>query len=254
MSVTAGALSQNSVSAYGANLTSAAATAGTGPYTYQWYRSTTTGFSPAAGSLIAGATSLTLADTGLTPLTNYFYKVIATDTGAGNATSTSSQLAVTTTATTLNPNQFAQSPIVGMIDLQFDFDTVSVMIDPSQSGNLYAGQAVKITQTNLGGVPMVIGCTANTDEVFGFINFDIKTIAYVAGNRAEVSQAGNVMYLYSTGAITRGDQVTSACTITTGGVAEKNSGDRIVGWAYDGCSAAGTLIRVKLTNPSFTTA
>jgi hypothetical protein len=254
MSVTAGALSQVSVGATTASLLSAVATGGTGPYTYQWYRSTTTGFSPGAGTLIAGATSLTLNDSGLTPLTNYFYKVVATDTGAGNATSTATQLAVSTTATTLSPNVFSQSPIVGMLDLQFDYDTVSAVIDASQSGSLYAGQAVKITQTSLTGVPQVIACVANTDEVFGFINFDIKTVAYKAGTRCELSQSGNVMYLYSTGAITRGDQVTSATTITTGGVAEKNSGDRIVGFAYDGAAGAGVLIRVKLSNPSYTTA
>ena len=192
MATTAGALSQVSVTATTASLLSGAATGGTGPYTYQWYRSVTSGFSPGAGNIIAGATALTLNDTGLTPNTKYYYEVVATD--SGSVTGNSSQLAVTTAATTLSPNQFAQTPVVGMIDMRFDYDTVSVQIDPSQATALYAGMAVKVTQTTLSGVPMVIGCAADSDEVFGFINFDIKTVAFLAGSMAEVSQAGNVMY------------------------------------------------------------
>lgn len=251
MSVTAGALSQVSVGSNVASLSSAAATGGTGPYTYQWYRSTTTAFSPAAGSLIAGATALALSDSGLIPNTAYFYKVVATDTGAGNATSTSAQLAVTTLATTLSPNQFAQAPVVGMIDMRFDYDTISVQIDVSQVGALYAGMAVKIVDS-ADGVPKVVGCAADSDEVFGFINFDIKSVQFVAGSMAEISQAGNVIYLYATGAIARGVQV--VLDLSTGGgvqAAAGNTGDNIVGWAFDKATAAGALIRVKLTCPSF---
>jgi hypothetical protein len=243
---------QVSVTSTTVNLSDTGATGGVGPYTYQWYRSTTSGFSPGAGSLIAGATSLTLADTGLIPNTLYYYVLVATDTGNGNATANSAQLAVTTAATTLNPNQFAQTPIVGMIDLRFDYDTVSVLIDVSQATPLYAGMAVKVVQSS-DGVPKVVGCAADSDNVFGFINFDIKTIQYVAGNAAEISQAGNVMYLYATGAILRGTQVTLDLT-TGGGIAQAtgSSGNSIVGWAFDQAAAAGALIRVKLTCPSFT--
>lgn len=252
MSVTAGALSQVSVSQNTANLLSAAATAGTGPYTYQWYRSTTTGFSPAGGNLIAGATALALADTGLIPNTAYFYKVVATDTGASNATSTSSQLAVQTSVPSQSPNQFAQSPQLGMIDMRYDYDTVSVQIDTSQATALYAGAAVKMVDS-ADGVPKVVGCAADSDEVLGFINFDIKTVSFVAGVAAEISMAGNVMYLYATGAIARGVQVSLDLT-TNGGVrsAVGNTGDKIVGWAFDKATAAGALIRVFIKTPSFT--
>lgn len=249
MATTAGALSQLSVGATTASLSSAVATAGTAPYAYQWYRSTTTGFSPGAGNIIAGATALTLNDTGLIPNTNYFYKVVATD--SGSVAGTSSQLAVSTTATTLNPNQFAQSPVVGQIDMRFDYDTVAVQIDTSQATALYQGAAVKIVDS-ADGIPKVIGVTANSDEVFGFINFDIKTVAYGAGDRAEISQAGNYIYLYATAAIARGTQVQLDIS-TMGGVTAKvgSSGADLVGWAFDKATAAGQLIRVKLTVPSF---
>lgn len=254
MALTAGVLSLVSVTSTTSNIAATAASGGTGPYTQQLYRSTTTGFSPGAGTLIAGATGLTFQDTGLIPNTQYYYVMVYTDTGAGSATVNSAQLSVATLATTLNPNQFAQTPIVGMIDLRFDYDTVAAQIDVSQVTALYAGMAVKVVDST-DGVPKVIGCAANADNVFGFINFDIKTVQYVAGSMCELSQGGNVIYLYATGPISRGKQVTLDLT-TGGGVAQSvpSSGNNIVGWSFDKAVSAGTLIRVKLICPSFTSA
>src|SRR6185312_7824244 len=96
MSLAVGPITQNSVADTTASLTCAAATGGVGPYTYQYYKSTTTGFSPGAGNIISGATALTLSDSGLIPNTTYYYKVVVTDTGNSNATATSAQLAVVT--------------------------------------------------------------------------------------------------------------------------------------------------------------
>lgn len=251
MTVTAGALSQVSVGSTIASLLSAAATAGVGPYTYQWYRSTTTGFSPGGGNIIAGATSLTLNDTGLVPGTLYYYKVVATDTGDSNATSDSSQLAVTTSAPELSQNQFAMTEYLGVVDQAYNYNTSAVDIDSTQATTLYTGAAVKMYD-RAGGAPKVVGCSANTDNVLGFINFDIKSRSYTAGSRAQISKAGNVIYLYSTGAIARGVQVSLDLT-TNGGVrsAAGNTGERIVGWSYDKASAAGELIRIFLQTPSF---
>lgn len=249
MSVTAGALSQISVGSTTASLSSAAATAGTAPYTYQWYRSTVTGFTPGGGNIIAGATSLTLNDSGLIPNTQYFYKVVATDQVP--ATSTSTQLSVVTTPQVLSQNSFAQSTLVGMNDMRFPYNTMSVQIDSTQATPLYAGAAVKMVDS-VDGIPKVIGCAANSDEVLGFINFDIKTISFIANSLAEISMSGNVMYLMATGAIARGVQVSLDLT-TMGGVrsAAGNTGDKIVGWALDKASAGGTAIRIHLKTPSF---
>lgn len=252
MATTAGALSLVTVAATTATVLSAVATAGTAPYTYQWYRSTTTGFSPGGGNIIAGATALTLNDSGLIPNTIYYYKVVATDSGA--VTGTSSQLAVTTTASSLSQNQFQQSPTLGAVDLRFAFNSVSVQIDTTQATALWAGSAVKIVDS-AGGVPKVIGCSANTDVVLGFINFDIKNVSFVAGNYAEISMGGNVMYLYATTAIARGSQVTLDVTSPGGvGVLVPSSGAEIVGWAYDKATAPGQLIRVFVRTPTFTVA
>lgn len=254
MSIAAGAISLVSKGDTFANLVVTAASGGTGPYTNQWYRSTVSGFTPDGGNIISGATGLTLNDTGLVPNTPYFYKVVFVDTGHSNDEATATQLEVDTTAPAPSPNQFAQAPTLGMLDLRFNPDTVSAEVDASQSGSLFAGSAVKVVDS-AGGVPKVIGCDANDDEVFGFINYDIKSQAFVAGSKVELSQDQNVMYLYSTTAIARGAQVTLDIESgSPGAVASAASGDTIVGYAYDKAPAYGSLIRVKLSVPSFQTA
>lgn len=254
MALTAGALSQVSVSSNSDSLSSAVATMGTAPYTYQWYRSTTTGFSPGGGNLILGATSLTLNDSGLIPNTVYFYKVVVTDSASPAATATSSQLAVTTTPTTLSQNVFAQSPTVGQTDLQFNNDTISAQVDVSAGAALYyPGQAMKIVANTLGGIPRVIAANGATDNVLGFINYDIKSVSFGVGQNVELSLAGNVMWLYTTAAVTQGAQVCVDVSATAA-VQPTGATATVVGFALDGAAAAGALIRVFLKTPSFATA
>lgn len=251
MSVTAGAVTVVDVGSTTADLSSAVATGGTGPYTYQWHKSTTSGFTPGVGTAIAGATALTLHDTGLIPGTQYYYKMEVTDTGHSNDIADSAQASVPTDAPDLSPNQFSQVAILGMIDMNFNYDTVSVEIDVSQATPLYAGSPVKIVD-NAGGVPKVVGCSAVSDNVFGYINYDVKSKVFEAGDKASISQDGNVLYLYAVAAIARGVKVVLQLT-TNGGVAAASGsgGENIVGWAFDKASAAGQLIRVKLLCPSF---
>lgn len=247
MTLTAGALTLVSVAATTASLSSAAATSGTSPYTYQWYRSTTTGFTPGAGNLISGATALTLSDTGLVPNTTYYYKVVATDSAGTPATATSSQLAVVTTGAVLQPNQFDQALVAGFVDQKLSLGTYSCQVDSSQTTALLPGQAVKIVD-NAGGVPKVAACAANSDNVFGFISATgMKDQSYAAGQAVEVAGAGNTVYLYATSAVARGAQVqldylsTAAVTALVG-----SSGAANIGYAYDKAAAAGALIRVKI--------
>lgn len=256
MTLTAGALTLNQVASNTAQLTSAAATSGTAPYSYQWYRSTTSGFSPGSGNLISGATSLTLSDSGLIPNTTYYYKVVVTD--SASATATSTQLQVVTTPQQLSQNAAQQVPIGGQVDLPFNTNTMSAVIDAAQSGTLYPGQAVKLVGTAApGGIPHVVACTADTDECWGFLEFEIKQQGFVAGSRVNVSTGGNVIYLYATSAILAGAQVqldiTATTTLTSNGVTTivQYSGANVVGYALDQALAPGALIRVKLTTPSY---
>lgn len=252
MSLTAGVLSLVAVQSSTAQLATTVATGGTGPYTYQWYRSTTTGFSPGGGNILTGQTALSLSDSGLIPNTIYYYKVVYTDTGNSNTTVNSTQLVVTTVAPSQSINSFAQAPFLGSLDLKVGPTNVTaVQIDVTQATPLYGGSAVKVVN-NGNGAPTVVGCAADSDNVWGFICYDIKSASYIAGSRAEIAQAGSCMFLYATEAIARGDQVVLDLT-SLGAVQDASgaTGDNIVGYAYDQATAYGQLIRVYLKTPSF---
>lgn len=259
MSLAAGALTKTLIGSSTAIITSAVATGGTGPYTYQYYRSTTTGFSPGAGNILSGQTNLVLNDSGLLPNTTYYYVVVATDTGASNATANSSQLTVLTEPTQL-PNQFSQSPQVGQVDLKVGpTNIIGCQVDSSVTTQIYPGQAVKIVANTNGGIPSVAPVSSKSDHVFGFAIFNIKDIQYLAGfsatsgNILEVAMWGTVIWCYATGAIT---QFAEVCVDPTyiGGVQATGNTATFVGTAIDGASAAG-LIRVMLVpNVAYATA
>lgn len=102
MAFQAGALSIVSVTQVGDVLSSAVAVSGTTPYSYQWYRSTSSGFSPGTANILSGQTSLGLTDINLTPNTVYYYLVVATDSSGTPVLATSAQLMVTTLASTFS--------------------------------------------------------------------------------------------------------------------------------------------------------
>jgi hypothetical protein len=255
MSLTAGSLSAVSVGASNDVLQAAAFTAaGSLPVTYQWYRSTTSGFTPGGGSLIAGATSLTLSDSGLTPGTQYYYKVVGTDSSGTPQTATTTQLAVLTTAAAPGPNQFSQAPYLGQLDQYYNGDTIPCQFDPAGSGTLVAGQAVKFS-TAAGGPPQVVPCTAASDVCAGFVNYNSKYAVFSPGDAVEISMAGNVMYLLATAAINRGSFLTSKPAAVAGGTnggvvtVTGSSGYPIIGYALD-TAISGALLRVFIQTPA----
>lgn len=254
MALTAGAITVGTVTSTSVVITVATPSiAGTAPYTYQWYMSTVSGFTPGGGNIISGATSLSRTQTGLIPGTTYYFKNIVTDSASPAATSTASSSATSTLLTTPNPNQFAQASLLGMVDMPYSFNTQPAMIDLTETGTLYAGQAVKLVANTSGGVLKVAACSADSDACVGFINYDVKNVGWTAGKAVEISMKGNVMYLYSTTAITQGAQVQMDVSTIGGVAADDNTGASYVGWAYDGAAAAGALIRVYLECPSFAT-
>lgn len=254
MSLTAGSLSQVAVSDVQAQVLATAPTSGTTPYSYQYYRATASNFVPGGGNIITGATALALTDSSLTPGTIYYYKQIQIDSAATPASVTTSQLVVTTLAPQVSQNQFNIQPFLGMLDLQLNYNTIAAQFDPAGSGTLVGGQAVKWS-TVAGGVPKVVPSTAQADVIAGFVNYDIKTASYVAGNRIEMSQVGNVMFLYAALAINRGQEVCSIPAAVAGGCnggvvpVTGSSGFPIVGFALD-TAAIGQLVRIELRCPS----
>lgn len=82
--LTPGVISLTAIDSTTLTLSATASVGGTGTLTYQWYRSTSP-FTPGPATLLAGKTALTLNDTGLTPETVYFYKLVTTDSLAVTA-------------------------------------------------------------------------------------------------------------------------------------------------------------------------
>lgn len=144
-------------------------------------------------------------------------------------------------------NQFNQAPIQGMLDLAFNAQTVSGQLDSTSAGGLVAGQAVKMVD-NSGGVPKFVECAADTDDVYGFINYDIKSATFAAGDNVEVSaMRNNVMYMTASAAIARNAKV--MVVVASSKVATATSGKTIVGRALDKAAADGDLIRVTIDLP-----
>lgn len=94
---TAGAESIGGATSSSLSVSCAAATGGSGSFSYQWYRSTSSGFTPGAGNLLAGNTSLAFTDSGLAAATTYYYVCVTTDT-ATSLTASSTQASGTTSS------------------------------------------------------------------------------------------------------------------------------------------------------------
>lgn len=152
----------------------------------------------------------------------------------------------------LQQNQFNQIPVQGQLDLKFNVNSLSAEIDVSSAGSLTPGTAVKMVDSS-GGVPKVVECAADSDEVFGFINRNQKNQVFNAYDACEISllNGGNCMYMTASAAIARGAVV----TIVTASDKIKTStgGSRDCGHALDKAAADGDLIRVLLLPKSTTT-
>jgi hypothetical protein len=159
-----------------------------------------------------------------------------------------------TSAASPNPNQFALAPYLGQLDLRFNGDTISCTFDPAGSGTLVGGQAVKFT-TSASGDPTVVPSLLSSDDVAGFVNYDIKSQVYNPGSRLEISMAGNVMYVYAALAVNRGQFLTSLPAAVAGGTnggvvpVTGSSGFPIVGYALD-TAPIGGLFRMFIQTPA----
>lgn len=147
----------------------------------------------------------------------------------------------------LSINQFAQSVVQGQLDLRFNTAIIAAQIDVSTAGGLVPGTAVKIVDS-LGGIPKVVECAADTDDIFGFIGYDIKHQTFEAGDICELAVLyNNVMYMTASAAIARNAKV--MIVVSSDKVATATSGKTIAGRALDKATADGDLIRVAIQLP-----
>lgn len=144
-------------------------------------------------------------------------------------------------------NAFSQEPVQGNLDLQVDMATLSCKVYTSESGVLIPGQAVKIVDS-AGGVPQVTAVAADTDDVFGFVNYSQKDQEFSAGMSVEISFfRGNVMYMTSSAAIARNAKV--MVVVSGSKVATRASTGICIGRAIDKATGGDQLIRVLIDLP-----
>jgi len=141
-----------------------------------------------------------------------------------------------------NSNQFAQTSMLGSPDLAFNFNTKSVQIDPASVATvLQVGQAVKLVA---GASPTIrVDQAASADKIFGVIVAQLKKNVYVKGDTVEIACKGNVIYLESAAAISRGAVVEN---VPTGPTVQTKASGAALGFALDQASGAGQLIRVEI--------
>lgn len=167
------------ISAVEIDLSATAATGGTAPYTYQWYRSDTAVFTPGAGTLIPGATDLTYNDTGLSYYTTYYYKVVATDSTQVSTTSAE------VSARTFNRFIYEVLNSAGTVELSetIDLDAQGLLPIPTDG--------VVVSQQSDGSIRIVVSggtgykelvhrneATGAEDVVSPFIALDTKIFSY----------------------------------------------------------------------------
>jgi hypothetical protein len=227
---------------------SAVAAAGTGPYTYAFYASQTTGFTPGPSNKISGsATAATFTDTGLLQNQTWFFVSIATD--STSATATSSQLTVVTTNSGQQPTQFVPSPLVGQSDLFKNPNTIAVQVASAQTTGFLPGAALKWS-SQAGPMPTVLASTATSDLVCGFAYYSTKDTQFIANGTLEMARNGDTIYLVAATTVSRGNFLTSLPPTAGGGTGyvtptTGSSGFCIVGEALDNATA-GQPFRVQV--------
>jgi len=145
-----------------------------------------------------------------------------------------------------NLNQFTQTPSLGAPDLAFNFNTKSVMINPNSVATaLQVGQAVKLIAGNT--PTILVDQAANNEKPFGVIIAQLKKNTFVKGEVVEIAGSGNVIYLESAAAISRGADVENVPTAVGGPQIQTKSAGNKIGTAIDQASGAGQLIRVEIS-------
>ena len=150
-------------------------------------------------------------------------------------------------------NQFAPAPTLGQLDLRLNIQTLAVQLDPNYTPGqvVVPGTPMKIVAASgVGGTPIVTPCTAATDNVFCFINYDPKLNQWPPGAIMSASFfRGNVMYMLSAGAIDRYTPV--EIVVNTNQVQQAVNPNIVVGFTIDQAAAANALIRVAIDLPGY---
>lgn len=146
-------------------------------------------------------------------------------------------------------NQFAQTPVQGMMDLEFNGSVWTGQVSNSQGTALIAGQTVKLDPTAASGVPKYLARTAATDPIDGVVARNLKNPSFVAADYFEVAASDSVIYLTADAAINRGIPVEEVLG-SPGHVIPWAGVNPVLGWAFGNASAATDLVRIYILAPN----
>lgn len=144
-------------------------------------------------------------------------------------------------------NKFAPTEeIKGRRVLPANTESISGIVDASQSAALLPGDPVKIVATSKG-LPHFAKAAVG-DVVAGFVEWNVIRPSYAAGKICQISMAGNVMYMEAGAAVNAGAlvNITDLSKVEIGAAA--GAGSKL-GIALEAATAAGQLIRVKIGEP-----
>jgi lysophospholipase L1-like esterase len=145
------------ISASGVSINPGTSVAGTSPYSYQWYRSQTSGFTPGGGNILSGKTSSTITDTAAVPSVANFYKCVVTDSATPTAaTATSVQVPATPASSVFDVGFIGDSRTAGYLASTYTGWIGQISVSAGGSG--YAASSVlPLTITGSGGGSGAVG-------------------------------------------------------------------------------------------------
>ncbi len=151
-------------------------------------------------------------------------------------------------------NQFAQTPILGLVDLVPSPNVVAAMLSPSSTAVFQVGTALKLIVGD-SALPLVEACSGPTDgPVFGVIPYNNRKNLYVAGDIVNVALDETYVFLKCSAAVARGDKVTTTAATTTAdplvATVSVPSTQYVTGIAIDSSTGANQLLRIRI-KPSF---
>lgn len=144
-----------------------------------------------------------------------------------------------------NQNQFAQTPVLGQVDMTSAVNIKSVRINPASSSTvLTAGQFLKIV--DVAGTEIVVDEAAVTEKSYGCIVYNPRKNTYLKGDIVEIACKGTVVYLEASAAIARGAKVQNTPAAPTVQTLASLATNCQVGICLDKPTGAAELARVEI--------
>ena len=153
-----------------------------------------------------------------------------------------------------NANQFGQQQIPGMLDARSnpDSNVLTCRFNPNSAitAGIPGGQPLKLVDLGAGdagtGLPVVDVATGILDTIIGFSVTSPRFGLTPPGQPVQVATDGTVMWLMSSGALTRGQTVYADPANPGAVISTVAKTAYVAGFAMDKATAANQLIRVMI--------